>query len=76
MGQKRKKCHSSITTFSHQPLKKKQNLNKIQFIEEWAKGDGKCLDLTPYLNIEQWEDWHRRKKLEPFNIKNLSYIPH
>ena len=46
----------------------------IKLINAWAKGDGNCLDLTEYLNINEWKEWHKRKNEKKVNIENLPYL--
>jgi len=54
---------------------KKQLLIKkqIAILEEAAKEKG-YIDLTPYLNPEEWNNWHLRKS-QQFNIEDMLYLP-
>ena len=55
--------------------RKKQLLIKkqIAILEEAAKEDG-YINLTPYLNREEWNNWHLRK-YQQFNIEDMTYLP-
>ena len=46
----------------------------ITIIEEWAMGDGNCLDLTEHLNKKEWEQWLINKN-NKYDISNMSYLP-
>ena len=70
MGNKRKNEESPII-----PLNNKHIKYDIETIEKWAKGDGNCSDLTTYLNVKEWHEWHRRRREEPINTENLTYLP-
>jgi len=65
-----------ITNDSEKKDKKKyiQNDDPVKLIDEWAKGDGTCLDLTEYLNKNEWEQWARNQK-HKFDISNMLYLP-
>ena len=63
------------TSLENTLSKKEMAKQNIQIIDDWAKGDGNCTDLTEYLNINEWNEWHRRKIEGPFNTENLKYLP-
>ena len=46
----------------------------VKIIEEWAAGDGNCLDLTDHLNIKQWKQWQNNRDLK-FDISSIQYLP-
>jgi len=45
-----------------------------KIVEEWALGDGNCLDLTEHLNKKEWEQWLMNKN-NKYDISNMSYLP-
>ena len=63
MGNKRKNEDSPTDN-----LKKKEINYNMKQIEQWAKGDGNCLDLTPYLNDAR--NW-RRNEVRVFGVTTL-----